>query len=41
MYSPMVMKIEYKLVKMTKEGYMALMDSEGKVREDLKLPEGE
>eukprot|EP01091_Cochliopodium_minus_P004134 TRINITY_DN1404_c0_g1_i1.p2 TRINITY_DN1404_c0_g1~~TRINITY_DN1404_c0_g1_i1.p2 ORF type:complete len:150 (-),score=49.72 TRINITY_DN1404_c0_g1_i1:88-537(-) len=41
MQVPNVDRYEYQLTDITKEGYVAIMDEEGNVREDLKLPEGE
>jgi len=38
---PYVDKFEYKLVDITEEGYIAIMDNHNNMREDLKLPEGE
>ena len=41
MQVPNVDRKEYQLTDVTAEGFCALMDDEGTVREDLKLPEGE
>ena len=41
MQVPNVDRYEYQLTDINKEGYVAIMDEEGNVREDLRLPEGE
>ena len=41
MLVPNVDRAEYQLTDITKDNYVALMNEEGTVREDLKLPEGE
>ena len=41
MQVPNVERYEYQVTDVTKDGYVALMDEEGNVREDLKLPEGD
>lgn len=41
MQVPNVDRVEYQVTDVTSEGFVALMDDEGNIREDLKLPEGE
>lgn len=36
---PFVKKIEYSLVDITEEGFCSLMNAEGEIREDIKLPD--
>uniref|UniRef100_A0A7S1GB90 Eukaryotic translation initiation factor 5A n=1 Tax=Bicosoecida sp. CB-2014 TaxID=1486930 RepID=A0A7S1GB90_9STRA len=41
MEAPFVTRTEYMLTDVGEEGYLSLMDDEGNMKEDLKMPEGQ